>query len=190
VARNVGAGPEGGLLGRSTELDRLRSAVQQASRGAGQMLMVTGEAGIGKTRLMAEGLDAASRLGVQVFQGAALELERRWPFGAIADCLAIRRSAADHRRAEIVRLLQQEAPQGDGGSWFGDTPSTEFRVVELFVDLVEQLSARAPVALALEDLQWADPSTLLVLHRLGRRIGQLPVLLVGTVRPVPRSAKL
>ncbi len=190
MARNVGAGPEGGLLGRSTELERLRSAVQQARRGAGQMLVVTGEAGIGKTRLMAEGLDAASRLGVQVFRGAALELERRWPFGAIADCLAIRRSAADGRRAEIVRLLREEAPQGDGGSWFGDTPSTEFRVVELFVDLVEELSARAPVALAVEDLQWADPSTLLVLHRLGRRIGQLSVLFMGTVRPVPRSAEL
>jgi DNA-binding CsgD family transcriptional regulator len=190
VARNVGAGPEGGLPGRSTELETLRSAVLQATRGAGQMLVVTGEAGIGKTRLVAEGLRAASRLGVQVFQGAALELERRRPFGAIADCLAIRRSAADGRRAEIVRLLREETPKGDGASWFGDAPSTEFRVVEAFVDLVEELSARGPVALVVEDLQWADPSTLLVLHRLGRRIGRLPVLLVGTARPVPRSAEL
>jgi predicted ATPase len=190
VASNVGAGQKGGLLGRSTELERLRSAVQHAARGAGQMIVVTGEAGIGKTRLMVEGLRAASRVGVQVFQGAALELERRWPFGAIADCLAIRGSTADGRRAEIMRLLQEEAPRGDRGSWFGDGPSTEFRVVEAFIDLVEGLSARAPVALAVEDLQWADPSTLLVLHRLGRRIGQLPVLLVGTARPVPKTAEL
>jgi DNA-binding CsgD family transcriptional regulator/tetratricopeptide (TPR) repeat protein len=119
-----------------------------------------------------------------------VELERRWPFGAIADCLAIRESTADGRRAAIARLLQEEAPQGDGGSWFGDTPSTEFRVVEAFVDLVEELSARGPVALAVEDLQWADPSTLLVLHRLGRRIGRLPVMLVATARPVPRSVEL
>jgi DNA-binding CsgD family transcriptional regulator/tetratricopeptide (TPR) repeat protein len=190
VASNVGAGPEGGLLGRSTELETLRSAVLQATRGAGQMLAVTGEAGIGKTRLVAEGLRAASRLGVQAFQGAAVELERRWPFGAIADCLAIRGSAADSRRAAIVRLLREEAPQGAGGSWFGDTPSTEFRVVEAFVDLVEELSAPGPVALAVEDLQWADPSTLLVLHRLGRHIRELPVLLVATARPAPRSAEL
>jgi DNA-binding CsgD family transcriptional regulator len=190
VASNVGAGPEGGLLGRSTELETLRSAVLQATRGAGQMLVVTGEAGIGKTRLVAEGLRAGSRLGVQVFQGAAVELERRWPFGAIADCLAVRRSAADGRRAAIARLLREEAPKGDGGSWFGDTPSTELRVVEAFLDLVEELSARGPVALTVEDLQWADPSTLLVLHRLGRRIDRLPVLLVGTARPVPRSVEL
>jgi DNA-binding CsgD family transcriptional regulator/tetratricopeptide (TPR) repeat protein len=190
VASNVGAGPEGALVGRSSELDGLRSAVAQASRGAGQVLVVTGEAGIGKTRLVAEGLRVASRLGVQVYQGAAVELERRWPFGAIADCLAIRESTADGRRAAIARLLQEEAPQGDGGSWFGDTASTEFRVVEAFVDLVEELSARGPVALAVEDLQWADPSTLLVLHRLGRRIGRLPVMLVATARPVPRSVEL
>jgi predicted ATPase len=44
--------------------------------------------------------------------------------------------------------------------------------------------------LAVEDLQWADPSTLLVLQRLGRRVGQLPVLLVCTTRPVPRSQEL
>jgi predicted ATPase len=43
---------------------------------------------------------------------------------------------------------------------------------------------------AVEDLQWADPSTLLVLQRLGRRVGQLPLLLVGTARPVPRSQEL
>ena len=190
MARNVGAGPEGGLLGRSTELETFRSAVLQATRGAGQMLVVTGEAGIGKTCLVVEGLRAASRLGVQVFQGTAQELERRRPFGAIADCLVVRGSAADGRRAEIVRLLREETLKGDAASWFGDAPSTEFRVVEAFVDLVEELSARGPVALVVEDLQWADPSTLLVLHRLGRRIGRLPVLLVGTARPVPRAAEL
>jgi tetratricopeptide (TPR) repeat protein len=55
---------------------------------------------------------------------------------------------------------------------------------------VEALSVERPVVLVVEDLQWADPSALLVLHRLGRRVGQLPLLLVGTARPVPRSAEL
>jgi DNA-binding CsgD family transcriptional regulator len=62
--------------------------------------------------------------------------------------------------------------------------------VEALVALVEELSGRSPVVLALEDLQWADPSTLLVLHRLGRRVRQLPVALVCTARPVPRSREL
>jgi tetratricopeptide (TPR) repeat protein len=69
-------------------------------------------------------------------------------------------------------------------------PSAEFRIVEGFVALVEALSVQNPVVLVVEDLQWADPSALLVLHRLGRRVGQLPLLLVCTTRPLPRSAEL
>jgi DNA-binding CsgD family transcriptional regulator len=90
----------------------------------------------------------------------------------------------------IARLLRDDAVAGASGSWFGETPQAEFRVVEEVVALVEDLSARGPVLLVVEDLQWADPSTLLVLHLLGRRIRQLPLLLVATARPVPRSAEL
>ena len=151
--------------------------------------MITGEAGIGKTRVVTEGLDAARQLAVQVFWGAAEELERRRPFGAIADCLHLGGSPLDGRRAAITRLLEEDVGGVDGG-WFGTSPQAEFRVVEALVALVEELSARSPVMVALEDLQWADPSTLLVLQRLGRRVGQLPVLLVGTARPVPRSQEL
>ena len=62
--------------------------------------------------------------------------------------------------------------------------------MEGFVALVEALSVQNPVVLVVEDLQWADPSALLVLHRLARRVGQLPLLLAYTVRPVPRPAEL
>jgi predicted ATPase len=189
VASKVGTDPERGLVGRSAELGQLRSAVRQVVDGIGQAVLVTGEAGIGKTRLVAEGLDGAGRLGVQVFRGAAEELERRRPFGAVADCLGIGGSPPDSRRAAIARLLAED-PGGIDGDWLGDTPQAEFRVVEAVIALVEELSAHSPVMLAVEDLQWADPSTLLVLQRLGRRVGQLPVLLVCTARPVPRSQEL
>jgi predicted ATPase len=183
------ADPKRGLVGRSAELGQIRLAVRQVAGGIGQAMLVTGEAGIGKTRLVAEGLDDARRWGVQVFRGAAEELERRRPFGAIADCLGIGGSPPDGRRAAITRLLAEDSG-GIDGDWFGDTPQAEFRVVEAVVALVEELSARSPVMLAVEDLQWADPSTLLVLQRLGRRVAQLPVLLAGTARPVPRSQEL
>jgi predicted ATPase len=189
VARGVGADPKGGLVGRSAELDQLRLAVRQVTDGTGQAMLVTGEAGIGKTRVVTEGLDTARRLGVQVLRGAAEELEWRRPFGAIADCLGIGGSPPDRRRAAITRLLEENVG-GVDASWFGASPQAEFRVVEALVALVEELSTRSPVMAAVEDLQWADPSTLLVLQRLGRRVGQLPVLLVGTARPVPRSQQL
>ena len=189
MASNVGADPKLGLVGRSAELDQLRLAVRQVADGTGQAILITGEAGIGKTRVVTEGLDAARQLAVQVFWGTAEELERRRPFGAIADCLDLGGSPLDGRRAAITRLLEEDVGGVDGG-WFGTSPEAEFRVVEALVALVEELSARSPVMVALEDLQWADPSTLLVLQRLGRRVGQLPVLLVGTARPVPRSQEL
>ena len=79
VAGNVGADFKRGLVGRSAELDQLRLAVRQVADGTGQAILITGEAGIGKTRVVTEGLDAARRLGVQVFWGAAEELEQRRP---------------------------------------------------------------------------------------------------------------
>jgi DNA-binding CsgD family transcriptional regulator/tetratricopeptide (TPR) repeat protein len=190
VAGSVGADPRGGLVGRSAELDQIRSAVRQVAGGIGQALLVTGEAGIGKTRVVVEALDDGVDLGVRVFRGAAEELERGRPFGVIADCLAIHESSADDRRAHVARLLDDEATHEDDEGWFGESPSTEFRIVEAVVALVEELSARSPVVVAVEDLQWADPSTLLVLHRLGRRVRQLPLLLICTARPVPSSAEL
>jgi DNA-binding CsgD family transcriptional regulator len=189
VAGNVGADPRRGVVGRSAELGQIRLAVRQVAGGTGQAMLVTGEAGIGKTRVVAEGLDDARELGVQVFRGAAEELERRRPFGAIADCLGIGGSPPDGRRAAISRLLEEDVG-GIGGGWFGATPQAEFRLVEAVVALVEELSTQSPVMVAVEDLQWADPSTLLVLHRLGHQVRQLPVLLVCTARPVPRSQEL
>jgi DNA-binding CsgD family transcriptional regulator len=190
VARPVDIHQEGGLVGRSAEVDHLRSAVRKVAGGTGGALVVVGEAGIGKTRVVAEGLADADGLGVRVFAGASDELEQRRPFGVITDCLTTGRSATEPGRAAVAGLLGEDTGAGVGGGWLADAPQAEFRIVEGFVALVETLSVQHPVVLVIEDLQWADPSTLLVVHRLGRRVGQLPLLLVCSARPVPRSAEL
>jgi DNA-binding CsgD family transcriptional regulator/tetratricopeptide (TPR) repeat protein len=190
VAGTVGTHPEGGLAGRSAEVDQLRSAVRQVAGGTGRTLVVVGEAGIGKTRVVDAGLADADDLGVRVFEGAADELEQRRPFGVIADCLATGRSATERERAAVTGLLGEGSGADVCGGWLADAPQAEFQIVEGFVALVEALSVQNPVVLVVEDLQWADPSALLVLYRLARRVGQLPLLLVCTVRPVPRSAEL
>jgi DNA-binding CsgD family transcriptional regulator/tetratricopeptide (TPR) repeat protein len=190
VAGTVGTHPDGGLAGRSAEVDQLRSAVRQVAGGSGRVLVVVGEAGIGKTHVVDAGLADADRLGVWVFEGAADELEQRRPFGVFADCLATGRSATERGRAAVAGLLGEDSDADVFGGWLADAPQAEFRIVEGFVALVEALSVQNPVVLVVEDLQWADPSALLVLHRLGRRVGQLPLLLVCTARPVPRSAEL
>jgi DNA-binding CsgD family transcriptional regulator/tetratricopeptide (TPR) repeat protein len=190
VTGTVDFHPEGGLAGRSAEVGQLRSAVRQVAGGTGGALVVVGEAGIGKTRVVAAGLIDADGLGVRVFEGAADELEQRRPFGVIADCLASGRSATERGRAAVAGLLREDPGAGVGEGWVADAPQAEFRIVEGFVALVEALSVERPVVVVVEDLQWADPSALLVLHRLGRRVDQLPLLLVCTARPVPRSAEL
>ena len=81
-----------------------------------------------------------------------------------------------------------------GGATAGaESPSAgalQFRVVEAIVDLVEGLSLQGPVLVALEDLHWADSSTLLALRWITRELTQVPLLLAATLRPAPRSLEL
>jgi predicted ATPase len=74
-------------------------------------VLIQGEAGIGKTRLLADVLEEARRRGMQVAPGRAGELERTRPFGLVADAFGCARSAPDPRRAAIADLL---ATQGGG----------------------------------------------------------------------------
>ncbi len=180
------AASAGAMVGRATErgvLDRLLAA---ATGGSGATVLIEGEAGIGKTRLVQNIVEAARRRGVSAVVGAARPFEATRPFGAVSEALHLRRGSSDARRAEIARLLvgegaQRTAPPG---------PDTRYRIVEEIIDLVEVQSQDAPLLLAFEDLHWADDSTVLVVRTLMDRITYLPVLLVGTLRPSPRSADL
>ncbi len=192
----------------------------QAARGEGHLITLEGEAGIGKTFLLEEALGRAEALGFRCFVGGAEELERHRPFGAASEALGIGRRGRlddhpgpgeDERRAEIARLLAGPAagpvdphyapagagwPRGpehapaSGTPLLAGAPEAEFRIVDALIDFVEHLCAGGPVVVALEDLQWADPSTLLALNCLGREISRLPAVLITTLRPLPRSVDL
>ncbi len=69
-------------------------------------------------------------------------------------------------------------------------PGLQFRAVDAFAELAEQLALAGPLVIGADDLQWADPSSLLTLGTLVRRLGYLPVALIGCVRPAPRIAEL
>src|SRR5205823_2934312 len=71
-----------------------------------------------------------------------------------------------------------------------DAPDVRFRVVEGMVAMIERLAWERPLVLAIDDLHWADPSTLLTLHRLTQRLAHVPLALIGTCRPQPRPAEL
>ena len=108
----------------------------------------------------------------------------------MADAFGCVRSSPDPRRAAIARLLA-------GGGIGEREPITvtsdqglRFRVIDAFADLAEELALSGPLVLGVDDLQWADPSSLLTLGTLSRRLAYLPFALVGCFRLSPRVPEL
>src|ERR1700722_2142378 len=166
-------------VGRIAELAALRSAVEALRGGAGSVIWVEGEPGIGKSSLVAEAL-AAGGPGWDIGWGMAGQLTERLPLRVMLDCLQVRPGSPDPRRAhaaDVLRGMRQGLFAGGDASVAG---------IELLVGLVDELSAAAPAVIVLDDLQWADDASLIVWHQLAASIGQLRLLLIGTCRPAPR----
>jgi hypothetical protein len=107
------AGPAGPLRGRGPEVEILGEALDRVAAGRPALMLIDGEAGIGKTRLLDGALEDARARGMQVAPGAAVELEQHRPFGLVAAAFGCERSSADPRRAAIADLLA--SPTGGGG---------------------------------------------------------------------------
>jgi DNA-binding CsgD family transcriptional regulator len=181
--------PTSRLRGRTVELRTLVDALDRAAGGRPAIVVVEGEAGIGKSRLLAEALDAARTRGFRVVAGRGQDLERNRPFGLLADGFGCARSSPDPRRAAITALLATSA--GDRGiTTVSSDPGLQFQAVNAFLDLAEAMAGRGPLALGLDDLQWADPSSLLTLGALARRLPDGPVALLVSLRPLPRGGDL
>ena len=178
------------ICGREAEIQALGEALDRVAAGGPAIVLVEGEAGIGKTRLLAEVLGDAAGRGMRVAAGRAEELERTRPFGVLAAAFGCTRSSPDPRRAAIAGLLAAPGAGDLGPITVTSDPGLRFRVVDAFTDLVEELALSGPVMVGLDDLQWADPSSLLTVGALARRLTGLPVGVIGCVRPFPRSAEL
>ena len=166
------------LIGREGELEALGACLQATLDGLGQVVLIEGEAGIGKTRLMEEAIELARRARSVVIQGTSEELEASRPFGALARAL----TTCEAISPSVSELVTAAASGRDPNA-----PTAQYHVIDELLDHVEELAARAPIVVALDDLQWADPSTLLTVRSLLQRIGDLPVLVVIALRPLPRS---
>ncbi|HET8787150.1 MAG TPA: ATP-binding protein, partial [Actinomycetes bacterium] len=155
------------LAGRATELARLRSATERAAAGTPVAVVVAGEAGVGKTRLVAELAGEAEAAGMAVLGGGCLDVgDGTLPYAPLAE--ALRELAADldpaeldgglgGARIELSRLVPElAAPTSAPGPPPGTSPGWLF---ELLLGVVHRLAARRPVLLVVEDLHWADRST-------------------------------
>ncbi|MFJ9339300.1 ATP-binding protein [Streptomyces sp. NPDC101733] len=174
--------------GRDVLRDGAREWVRRGSAdgGPGGRLIVEGEAGSGRTRLVREALAEADTLGLPSRFGAAEALGAGLPLRAALDCVypdGLPRAGPG--RAAVISLLREaEAADRPGGALLA--------AMDLLVAGVEEACAGGPLLLVLDDLQWADPATLLVWRRLGRSVvsGRLPLLLAATLRPLPRRPEL
>ena len=159
-----------GIRGRAAETRVLDEALDRMASGQPAIVLIEGEAGIGKTRLLAETLAEARGRDVQVAAGRAEELEQGRPFGLVAGAFGCVRSAPDRRRAAIGELLVTGGAGDEGPVTVTSDPGLQFRVVDAFADLAEELTLSGPLLIATDDLQWADPCSLLTLGVLSRRL--------------------
>ncbi len=153
------------LVGREAELEALSAALTALRRGRGRAVWVEGEAGIGKSALLAAALSDAGEHGCHVAWASADELTGRFPLQAVLDALELPRSVGDHRRRSVP------------ASW---DPTAAMDRVRSFI---AELCATAPLVLVVDDLQWGDDSTLLLWDRLITATEALPLLLVAATRP-------
>ena len=176
------------LHGREAELQILRDVFDDAASGRLRVAVVEGEAGIGKTRLLHESLKGGPARQFQTLIGRVEELERNRSFGSLIEAFGCWRTASDPRRSHIARLIGT-GPYDDGAVPTPD-PGLQFRVVDAFVELSEEEALGGPVIVGLEDLHWADASTLVALRSLVRRLTDVPLAVVLTLRPAPRAPDL
>ena len=191
---------DGPLLGRAAELSTLIKVYHAAQHGHTQVVLLEGEVGIGKTRLASEFLAWAEMEGADVLQGQAFETGGQLPYRPLIEALRprIERENApddllsDMWLAELARLLPElgdrypDLPAPSGEKAVGRT-----RLFEAVARLGQALAARAPLVLFIDDAQWADASSLDVLHYLARRLteSETPALLLLTLRVGERELR-
>ena len=174
------------LLERERELESIDRALEGVAGGSSGLVLVEGQAGIGKSRLVAEARRRAAESGLVVLSARSGELEREFPFGVVRQLYEPRLADAEARQrllagsagsaATIFGLPGERAEDDASGEW-------TFAALHGLYWLTMNLSAEAPLLLAVDDLHWCDRTSLRFLAYLIRRLEGIPVLVVGSLRP-------
>jgi DNA-binding NarL/FixJ family response regulator len=176
-------------IGRDDQLDAVRQVAASVATGAGQTVLVAGEAGIGKSRLVRELAERLGRDGWDVQQGTCYERDRLLPYAPFLDALhalLATLSPAEVERClgpalpDLARLLPELAFQPAEAA--SDPEQEKHRIFYALAGALSRLAARQPLLLVIEDLHWADDTSLEVLAVLARRVPREPILVLGTYR--------
>jgi DNA-binding SARP family transcriptional activator len=183
------------LVGRAGELETLRRAWQRAAAGNGQIVLVEGEPGVGKTRLIEELLAEVAQQAL-ILRAKCPEMQDPLAYTLFVDPLRQAMSGerppgvSDTWLAELARLLPElrdRYPNLPQPAQL-DPSAERRRLFDAVCAFLLALTAERPLALFLDDLQWADPTSLELLHHFAERIGQTPVLILVACHPFEVAA--
>jgi DNA-binding CsgD family transcriptional regulator len=155
------------IRGRAGELKVLGALVSGVAQGRGGVLVIEGPPGIGKSRLLTEVMALADKSGVRTLFGEAFEYQQTVPFFAL-----------------FMATLRADPPVGDAAALrrLGGSADLRYWVVHDLADAIVAAAAETPLAIVLEDIHWADNSTLMALRSLATSRPDVAVLWVLTAR--------
>jgi DNA-binding CsgD family transcriptional regulator len=175
------------LVGRERQLALLAKLAVRAREGTGQALLIEGEAGIGKSAMLDACAQHCDEHGFIVLTGRGDELGATRPFAPLLDALARGPGGDDARRVVHDRIAREPVAQI---TVLESDPGVQSLLMDEMVNRVEELCVTQPVALCLDDLHWADASTVAALGSLVRRAADLPLLVALAARRIPRTGDL
>jgi class 3 adenylate cyclase len=176
------------LVGRDSELSTLEDSLLSTLRGDGGVVIVGGEAGMGKTRLVNALAARARTLGCMVLAGGCSEAELSLPYLPFLEAIGnylVKTDAPElaKRLGPAADELAQLFPQlGRLSQWAGEATQAKMRLFESILMLLRDAANQRALLLILEDLQWADPATRELLDYATRRLRSTNVLVVATYR--------
>ncbi len=172
IAPSVAAREEMHLAGRERELALLRDKLVAAKGGEGGLVLIGGEAGVGKTTLAAAALRDAADAGFIVLEGHCFDLTETPPYGLWIDLFT-----RYHPTDDTPLIPEAFGQRGTVGA-----VASQAALFHQVQDFLVVLVARQPVVVLLDDLHWADPASLDLLRFLARSLSAMPLLMIVTYR--------
>jgi DNA-binding CsgD family transcriptional regulator/tetratricopeptide (TPR) repeat protein len=166
------------LVGRDDLLDLADRRIGEVASGNGRFLLLAGEAGVGKTRLLGAIERRAATSGFRSIRGGAYPSDLQVAAAILIDLgRAMRRTQAfESAGNDLTYRLDDSGPAS------GDAHRRRRLLVLDVAEILAEIARDGPAMVSLEDLHWSDDLTLEILEALARRIGELPLLVVGTYR--------
>ena len=186
--------PQNSLVGREREMAKLCAGLDEAAAGRGRLFLISGEPGVGKTRLADELAAAARAQGMTLMVGHCSEHDEAVAFLPFVEILEsfidralnvdVLRTALGEQASELARLLPKLKNILSDLPPPLDLPPAQSRrhLFNCFFDFAARIATEQPTLMILEDLHWADDSTLSLLDHLTQRLSDLPLMVIGTYR--------